>query len=273
MPSSLESRTLLSFEPTMADDGESAVLEAQLAAEGAALAAADLNLTPEELAVERAAALASTMAQLGTAPETDAGAAQVEVPDPFAGPAQSAAALAEQAAAWDAAGAQEQAELADAPTATAEAAKERGNALYKSRKFGEAVKAYSEAIELDPSKATYWLNRAVCHGARKAWRPSAADAAAAIERSPSAKAHYRLAKAQLELYEADECAAAIEAGLLLADETQRTQLMELLAKLQELTQPLVSAGHDISLSPGPDGTGGDGSIVKEYREIAVPDGM
>jgi DnaJ family protein C protein 7 len=42
----------------------------------------------------------------------------------------------------------------------AEAAKDRGNALYKSGKFAEAVAAYDEAIALDDSIASVHANRA-----------------------------------------------------------------------------------------------------------------
>ena len=42
----------------------------------------------------------------------------------------------------------------------AEAAKERGNALYKAGKFEDAVKAYDESIAADPAIAAAHANRA-----------------------------------------------------------------------------------------------------------------
>ena len=39
-------------------------------------------------------------------------------------------------------------------------AKERGNALYKSGKFADAVKAYDESLAIDPSVASVYANKA-----------------------------------------------------------------------------------------------------------------
>ena len=40
------------------------------------------------------------------------------------------------------------------------AAKEKGNAAYKAKKFDEALKFYNEAINLDPTDMTYLNNTA-----------------------------------------------------------------------------------------------------------------
>ena len=40
------------------------------------------------------------------------------------------------------------------------AAKEKGNAAYKAKKFDEALKFYNEAIRLDPTDMTYLNNTA-----------------------------------------------------------------------------------------------------------------
>ena len=40
------------------------------------------------------------------------------------------------------------------------AAKEKGNAAYKSKQFEEALKHYEEAISLDPNDMTYYNNKA-----------------------------------------------------------------------------------------------------------------
>ena len=39
-------------------------------------------------------------------------------------------------------------------------AKERGNALYKSGQFAEAVKAYDASLAIDPSVASVYANKA-----------------------------------------------------------------------------------------------------------------
>ena len=41
----------------------------------------------------------------------------------------------------------------------AEAAKERGNEAFKAKDFPEALKLYSEAIQMDNTNSTYYSNR------------------------------------------------------------------------------------------------------------------
>ncbi|KAI9216172.1 hypothetical protein BC828DRAFT_409729 [Blastocladiella britannica] len=41
--------------------------------------------------------------------------------------------------------------------------KNQGNELYKATKFEEAITYYSQAIELQPSSAVFWCNRAACY--------------------------------------------------------------------------------------------------------------
>merc|ERR1712127_217148 len=43
------------------------------------------------------------------------------------------------------------------------AAKEKGNQLYKSKKFEEALAAYDEAIALDPTSMTFVSNKAAVY--------------------------------------------------------------------------------------------------------------
>ncbi|KAJ3371737.1 TOM (translocase of outer membrane) complex component [Allomyces arbusculus] len=41
--------------------------------------------------------------------------------------------------------------------------KDQGNDLYKKSKFQEAIECYSKAIDLQPTSAVFWCNRAACH--------------------------------------------------------------------------------------------------------------
>lgn len=47
------------------------------------------------------------------------------------------------------------------------AAKERGNAAYKAKKFTEAIAAYDEAIALDPNDITFYNNKGAVHFEKK----------------------------------------------------------------------------------------------------------
>lgn len=47
--------------------------------------------------------------------------------------------------------------------AEAQAAKEAGNALYKQKKFEEAIAQYNKAMELDPSDVSFISNRAAVY--------------------------------------------------------------------------------------------------------------
>jgi stress-induced-phosphoprotein 1 len=47
--------------------------------------------------------------------------------------------------------------------ASAEKKKNEGNDFYKKKKFPEAIKLYSEAIELNPDELTYYTNLAAVY--------------------------------------------------------------------------------------------------------------
>ena len=82
-------------------------------------------------------------------------------------------------------------------------AKERGNELYKSKKFDDAIAAYEEAIALDPTNMTFHNNKAAVHFTAKKYDDCIAACKEAVEvgkanRAPfeeRAKALTRCAKA------------------------------------------------------------------------------
>ena len=94
------------------------------------------------------------------------------------------------------------------PTESAEAAKDRGNALFKSGDFKSAEVAYTEAIALDPSSAAYHANRAAARLKLHDHANALADATAALALDAThTKARHRRAMALAKLGRHDEAAA------------------------------------------------------------------
>ena len=95
----------------------------------------------------------------------------------------------------------------------AEAAKERGNALYKSGKFSDAVAAYDEAIAADPTIASVHANRAAAlSGQGRAFFAEAVrSCVTAVALDPSyARARSRLGQLCTKLGELDTATTAAE---------------------------------------------------------------
>eukprot|EP01127_Copromyxa_protea_P004853 TRINITY_DN14671_c0_g1_i1.p1 TRINITY_DN14671_c0_g1~~TRINITY_DN14671_c0_g1_i1.p1 ORF type:complete len:582 (-),score=207.47 TRINITY_DN14671_c0_g1_i1:28-1773(-) len=69
-------------------------------------------------------------------------------------------------------------------SAAAEAAKDRGNEATKTRNFGEAVRCYTEAIQLDSTNATYYSNRSAAYTGLRDYENAIADADKALAIDP-----------------------------------------------------------------------------------------
>ena len=99
--------------------------------------------------------------------------------------------------------------VAKRDVAAAEAAKEKGNALFKAGDFDRAEAAFTEALTHDDSSVACLANRAAARLKRDDFAGAASDASAAIALDPShVKAHHRLAIALARL---GQHAAAVEA--------------------------------------------------------------
>lgn len=73
----------------------------------------------------------------------------------------------------------------------------QGNTLFRQQKYRAAAAKYSEAIELTPTNANLWNNRACCHAALKDWDECWEGAAHATTLKPDFDKAWRLsAKAQ-----------------------------------------------------------------------------
>lgn len=95
--------------------------------------------------------------------------------------------------------------------AAAEKFKNEGNDFIVKKKPTEAVSCYTRAIELDPTNAVYYCNRAAAYAMLNEHFKVVEDAKKSIELNPSySKAYNRLGKAYLSLGEPEEAVTAFE---------------------------------------------------------------
>ena len=93
-------------------------------------------------------------------------------------------------------------------------AKERGNALYKSGKFADAVKAYDESLAIDPSVASVYANKAAALSGqgRRLYAQAMEACVAAVALDPGyARAKTRLGALLSKLGDLDAAARVAEA--------------------------------------------------------------
>ncbi|KAH6564547.1 hypothetical protein BASA50_008774 [Batrachochytrium salamandrivorans] len=83
---------------------------------------------------------------------------------------------------------------------SAEEVKTKANDLFKACKYSESILLYSQAIDLSPTTATYYSNRAAAYLMVNSFSESLADCIQAIHIEPDfTKAHFRAAKCQVHL--------------------------------------------------------------------------
>lgn len=98
--------------------------------------------------------------------------------------------------------------------AAAQAKKAEGNNFYKAKQYDQAIRLYTEAIELDPSDHTFWSNRAACYADKGSWEESAADARQCVIIDKSfVKGYFRLALALQNMDQLDQALDAVKRGL------------------------------------------------------------
>ncbi|KAI9246852.1 Metallo-dependent phosphatase-like protein [Sporodiniella umbellata] len=82
----------------------------------------------------------------------------------------------------------------------AEIFKNEANVFFKEKNFPEAIKKYTEAIELNDKVASYYTNRAFCHLKMESYGYAIADSDKALHVDPAfTKANYRRASANMAL--------------------------------------------------------------------------
>lgn len=92
--------------------------------------------------------------------------------------------------------------------------KKLGNEAYEAKDYPEAIKLYSEAIDLDPENHVYYSNRSVAYGMNKDWDKAKEDAEMCISKDKTfIKGYFRLCNALLELKDLDGAIGALQKGL------------------------------------------------------------
>eukprot|EP00887_Chlorella_sp_A99_P004885 scaffold4.g4885.t1 len=99
--------------------------------------------------------------------------------------------------------------------ARGDALRVRANEAFKKKRYAEAIRLYTEAIQLQPEQAVVYANRGASHIKLKAWAAAEADCSAAIRLdSRHVKARTRRARARAELGDwqgaLSDIAAAVE---------------------------------------------------------------
>jgi len=83
--------------------------------------------------------------------------------------------------------------------------KQEGNRLFHLKKYEEAIKQYTKAINKGPSPAVFYSNRALCHLKLKQWELAITDCKLTIENdSQSVKGNFFMGQSEMELERYDE---------------------------------------------------------------------
>ncbi|KAI0047823.1 TPR-like protein [Auriscalpium vulgare] len=147
--------------------------------------------------------------------------------------------------------------------AKAEKAKQQGNALMSSKKYDEAIAAYTEAIEIDPINAIYYSNRAAAYSSKADHYSAILDAEKAIEVDPSfVKAYSRLGHAQYSVADYNAAAAAFRRGLELdpSNASLKSGLQNSEARI-ESDEPAAVSPPRAASPPGAGAAGGMGGLA------------
>ncbi len=126
----------------------------------------------------------------------------------------------------------------DATLAAAAAMKERGNQIYRSGQYSQALALYSKAIELAPDVGAYYGNRAACWSRLQQYPRVIDDCTEALKRDPAlVKVRLRQVAAMTSLGKLQEACDVLEAGLALPGDAS-ADCAEQLKKLQEVQSGL-----------------------------------
>jgi len=102
----------------------------------------------------------------------------------------------------------------EADKAAAEKLKAIGNSQMSGKQYDEAIESYTKAIELHPSNAVYYSNRAAAHSSKNDHVAAIADAQKALEIDPAfVRAYHRLGHAHYCSNDFKAAADAFQQGL------------------------------------------------------------
>uniref|UniRef100_A0A1A9VZS6 E3 ubiquitin-protein ligase CHIP n=1 Tax=Glossina brevipalpis TaxID=37001 RepID=A0A1A9VZS6_9MUSC len=100
--------------------------------------------------------------------------------------------------------------------------KEQGNCLFSARKYDDAINCYTKAIIKNPTNATYFTNRALCHLKLKRWDLSCQDCRRALDIDANLlKAHFFLGQCLMELEMYDEAIKHLQRAFDLSKEQKQ----------------------------------------------------
>jgi tetratricopeptide (TPR) repeat protein len=141
--------------------------------------------------------------------------------------------------------------------------KEQGNQAFKERRFGEAVRLYTQCIELDPTNIVYYNNRAAAHYGMQNYYEAIGDAKKSNSISSNSKAHVRMAEAYWALGKLEMAKDCYDLAVVAApgDQTIRRRLQE----VRELIQQQQGGGRPQAGSPAPS----PGDIRGLYADLCV----
>eukprot|EP00752_Nemacystus_decipiens_P005859 g5293.t1 len=161
--------------------------------------------------------------------------------------------------------------VSDETKAIAEAKKKAGNDAFAKKDLDEALRLYSEAIELDPSSYIYRSNRSACYALQGKHEKAKEEAEACIRINPDfIKGYYRLATALTDMGEIDAALDTVKAGL-----TRDPKNGDLLRQRRTLMTKKSAA----SSSGGGGGRSGPGTgrldpqVIQEFQELSVQLGL
>lgn len=127
----------------------------------------------------------------------------------------------------------------------AEEAKQRGNDLFKARKYRDAVQAYGEALSHDADNALLLLNRSAAYMALSDYKRALSDAERALQLQspmPSSKAIIRTAKCRLGMGKTRQATDVLRPLLerRTGTEAEQAQANEVLEQIQTMERHLVT---------------------------------
>jgi len=93
--------------------------------------------------------------------------------------------------------------------------RQEGNKLFNLKKYEEAIKQYTKAINKGASSSIFFSNRALCYLKLKQWEKAIADCKSTIENdSESIKGNFFMGQSEMELERYDEAINHLSRGFL-----------------------------------------------------------
>lgn len=122
--------------------------------------------------------------------------------------------------------------------------KEKGNAALASENFEDAIKYYSEAIELDPKNHVLFSNRSAAHAKAGSYAAALEDAEHTVAINPGwAKGYSRKGSALAYLGRYEDAAKAYEEGL--SKDPDNAQLVSGLSEVSKRLQESEFTNRDV----------------------------